>query len=148
MAASRKSRYREAKTRGPKRLRRWLLTSFLYLSQPLARLYGRVRHGLTPWRCRARVRSKLPRRWSTAIWSERWHEPEAWVRLLREAIGRHGSRVAAGGPYDRWDLEISGGALAKARLLRDPKVTAKLRAARDVTGLYAILTGEPASHAA
>ena len=37
---------------------------------------------------------------------------------------------------------------ATARLLRDPKVTAKLRAARDVTGLYAILTGEPASHAA
>jgi hypothetical protein len=105
------------RTRGRERLRRWLLTSFLYLSQPLARLYGRVRHGLTPWRCRARVRSKLPRRWSTAIWSERWHEPEVWVRLLREAIGRHGSRVADGGPYDRWDLEISGGALAKARLL-------------------------------
>jgi nitrogen PTS system EIIA component len=35
-----------------------------------------------------------------------------------------------------------------ARLLRDSKVTAKLRAARDVTGLYAVLTGEPASHAA
>jgi nitrogen PTS system EIIA component len=35
-----------------------------------------------------------------------------------------------------------------ARLLRDPKITAKLRAARDVTGLYAVLTGEPASHAA
>jgi nitrogen PTS system EIIA component len=37
---------------------------------------------------------------------------------------------------------------AAARLLRDPKITAKLRAARDVTGLYAVLTGEPASHAA
>ncbi len=35
-----------------------------------------------------------------------------------------------------------------ARMLRDPKVTAKLRAARDVTALYALLTGEPASHAA
>jgi PTS system nitrogen regulatory IIA component len=35
-----------------------------------------------------------------------------------------------------------------ARLLRDSKITAKLRAARDVTGLYAVLTGEPASHAA
>jgi nitrogen PTS system EIIA component len=40
-------------------------------------------------------------------------------------------------------------ALARiARMLRDPKVTAKLRAARDVTGLYALLTGEPTSHAA
>jgi nitrogen PTS system EIIA component len=40
-------------------------------------------------------------------------------------------------------------ALARmARILRDPKITAKLRAARDVTGLYALLTAEPASHAA
>jgi PTS system nitrogen regulatory IIA component len=40
-------------------------------------------------------------------------------------------------------------ALARmARVLRDPKITAKLRAARDVSALYAVLTGEPASHAA
>ncbi|MFZ3328607.1 MAG: PTS sugar transporter subunit IIA, partial [Methylocella sp.] len=40
-------------------------------------------------------------------------------------------------------------ALARmARVLGDPRVTAKLRAARDVTGLYAVLTGETASHAA
>ncbi len=35
-----------------------------------------------------------------------------------------------------------------ARMLRDRKVAAKLRAARDVTGLHAVLSGEPASHAA
>jgi PTS system nitrogen regulatory IIA component len=40
-------------------------------------------------------------------------------------------------------------ALARlARVLRDQKITAKLRAARDVAGLYAVLTGEPATHAA
>jgi nitrogen PTS system EIIA component len=40
-------------------------------------------------------------------------------------------------------------ALARmARLLRDAKITAKLRAARDVSALYAVLTGETASHAA
>ncbi|HTV33227.1 MAG TPA: PTS sugar transporter subunit IIA [Methylocella sp.] len=40
-------------------------------------------------------------------------------------------------------------ALARlARLLRDTKVTAKLRAARDISALYAVLTGEPASNAA
>jgi nitrogen PTS system EIIA component len=40
-------------------------------------------------------------------------------------------------------------ALARmARVLRDQKVTAKLRAARDVAGLYAVLAGEPATHAA
>ena len=106
-----------SRTRGRERLGRWLVTSFLHLSQPLARLCGRVRHGLTPWRCRAPARSKLPRRWSTAIWSERWREPETWVRDLREAISREGVRVIDGGPYDRWDLEVPGGALARARLL-------------------------------
>jgi PTS system nitrogen regulatory IIA component len=40
-------------------------------------------------------------------------------------------------------------ALARmARLLRDPRITAKLRAARDVSALYAVLTGETTSHAA
>ena len=40
-------------------------------------------------------------------------------------------------------------ALARmARVLRDTRVTAKLRAARDVSALYAVLTGETASHAA
>ena len=105
------------RTTGRDRLGRWLLTSFLHLSQPLARLYGRIRHGLTPWRCRAPARSRLPRRWSSAIWSERWREPAAWVQQVRDAIDCGGARVSDGGPYDRWDLEVPGGALARARLL-------------------------------
>ncbi len=40
-------------------------------------------------------------------------------------------------------------ALARlARMLREPAITAKLRAARDVNALYSILTEEAASHAA
>lgn len=40
-------------------------------------------------------------------------------------------------------------ALARlARMLRDPLTTAKLRAARDVSALYSVLSEEPASHAA
>jgi O-antigen biosynthesis protein len=105
------------KRKGFERLGRWLVTSFLHLSQPLARLYGRIRHGLTPWRCRLPARSRLPRRLSTAIWSEGWREPAAWVQQMREAIGQDGTRVIDGGPYDRWDLEVPGGALARARLL-------------------------------
>jgi GT2 family glycosyltransferase len=105
------------RTRGRNRLARWLVTSFLHLLQPLARLYGRIRHGLTPWRCRAPARSRLPRRWSMAIWSECWHEPANWVQQVRDAIGCGGARVSDGGPYDRWDLEVAGGALARARLL-------------------------------
>src|SRR5262249_54874591 len=96
---------------------RWALTSFLHLLQPLARLVGRLRHGLTPWRCRAAVRPSLPRRISTAYWSERWREPDGWVRHTRHAISREGTRVVDGGPYDRWDIEVPGGAFGRARLL-------------------------------
>src|SRR6516225_3990351 len=105
------------RTRGRDRLARWLITSFLHLLQPLARLYGRIRQGLRLWRCRAPARSQLRRRWSMAIWSERWQEPTAWVQQVRHAIGCGGARVNDGGPYDRWDLEVAGGALARARLL-------------------------------
>jgi len=52
-----------------------------------------------------------------AIWSECWHEPVAWVQQVRDAVRSNGARVNDGGPYDRWDLEIAGGALARARLL-------------------------------
>ena len=63
------------------------------------------------------TRQPLPRRWSMAIWSECWHEPAAWVQQVRDAIGCGGARVNDGGPYDRWDLEVAGGTLARARLL-------------------------------
>jgi PTS system nitrogen regulatory IIA component len=35
-----------------------------------------------------------------------------------------------------------------ARMLREPKIAGRLRAARDVAALHALLAGEPASHAA
>src|SRR6516165_6395993 len=105
------------RTRGRDRLARWLVTSFLHLLQPLARLYGRIRHGLTPWRCQASARVRLPRRWSMGTWFECWHEPAAWVQQVRDAIGCGGARVGDGGPYDRWDLEVAGGVLGRARLL-------------------------------
>jgi O-antigen biosynthesis protein len=105
------------KCAGFERLGRWLIVTFLNFSQPFARLVGRFRDGLTPWRWRPPVQSRLPRRISTAIWSKRWREPDGWVRYARDAISREGARVIDGGPYDRWDIEVPGGALATARLL-------------------------------
>jgi len=98
-------------------LGRWLVITFLNLLQPLARLVGRVHDGLTPLRWRAPVEFRLPRRISTAMWTERWREPDAWVRHTRDAVNRERARVIDGGPYDRWDIEVPGGALATARLL-------------------------------
>lgn len=105
------------KCTGLARVGRWFITAFLHLSQPLARLIGRLRHGLTPWRWRAPVQAKFPRRISTAHWSEVWREPERWVHHTRDAISREGTRIIDGGPYDRWDIEVPGGLLGKACLL-------------------------------
>jgi len=105
------------------RLARFLLTAFLHLLQPLARLSGRLRHGLTPWRRRApglaAVFPRLTTVWSDrsmTIWSENWRAPEAWLGQIRETAAARGAIVRTGGDFDRWDLEARGGVLGSARL--------------------------------
>ena len=97
-------------------LRLRALTGCLYLLQPLARLSGRLGHGLSPWRRRGPggLGAPLPR--SYAFWSERWSESEQRVRALRCALQARGSAVDSGGGWDRWDLQVRGGLLGVARL--------------------------------
>ena len=92
------------------------LTAFLHLLQPLARLHGRLRYGLTPWRQGAPWLS-LPRRRTSAVWSERWQDPVARLQWLETAMRQGGGVVVHGGEYDRWDLEVQGGLLGAARML-------------------------------
>jgi GT2 family glycosyltransferase len=92
------------------------LTVLLFLIQPLARLSGRLRHGLTPWR-RRRVEGRAwiwSRRWT--IWSEQWKKPEDWIRLLEDSLRRTGARVVRGSDFDRWDLDVADGTFGSVRL--------------------------------
>jgi hypothetical protein len=93
-----------------------LLTGALYLLQPLARLRGRLGHGLTPWRRRGTHRFGLPVRRTHSFWSERWQSTEDRVRALGAALGGEGAVVRAGGDWDRWDLQVRGGLFGAARL--------------------------------
>jgi len=99
------------------RLRFRGLVMLLYLLQPLARLSGRVRHGLTPWRQRGPARRKLPRSGSATIWSERWRSPDEWLMLVESRLWKRGLCVLRGGPFGRWDLEVRGGLLGAIRTL-------------------------------
>ena len=92
------------------------ITAFLHLIQPIARLWGRARHGLTALRRRGpRVRTPpLPRQ--ATLWSETWRAPEQALELLASALRREGAVLVLGGDYDRWDLEVRGGLLGAARL--------------------------------
>jgi len=108
-ASAFRSRLTDLKLRG--------LTAFLHLLQPLARLCGRLRHGLGPWRWRGALGLALPRPRTFSVWVETWRDPAERVRSLESALQADGIVVKRGGDYDYWDLEVRGGMLGRARLL-------------------------------
>jgi GT2 family glycosyltransferase len=100
-----------------KRAGLWTATFLLSMMQPVARLYGRLRHGLTPWRARWDYRFSRPWTTSVAFWSETHRAPEQWLSRLRDSLLHAGGTAVNGGAYDRWDLEIRAGIFGGARLL-------------------------------
>jgi len=93
-----------------------LLTTWLYLAQPVVRLRGRLRQGLTPWRRRARSGFSLPRARTVELWSEHWRSAEDRLRDVVATITEDGIVPILGGDFDRWDIEVRGGMLGSARL--------------------------------
>jgi len=100
-----------------KRIQLKSITFFLHLIQPLARLLGRIRHGLTPWRMRGMSKFLLPWLQTYTIWSEQWRAPEVWLGSLDQSLKDHDVSLKRGGEYDRWDLEVHGGLFGAVRLL-------------------------------
>jgi GT2 family glycosyltransferase len=99
------------------RLRLRALTAFLHVLQPIARLSGRLRGGLAPWRRRGGLHASLPRRRTSAIWSERWRPADERLRAIESLLSRGGLPVHRGGAHDGWDLEVRSGPLGSARLI-------------------------------
>jgi len=95
------------------------LTALLHMFQPLVRLYGRVRLGLTPWRqCPVTgVSTPLPLPRTFTVWSEEWKSPISWLESLESGLKALRAVVLRGGDYDRWDLELRGGLLGSIRVL-------------------------------
>ncbi len=91
------------------------LTGLLHLVQPLARLRGRLRFGLTLWRRRGARGFAVPYPRAKAVWSERWRSHAEWAQSLRSALAAEFVVTRAGGDYDRWDLEARGGILGASR---------------------------------
>ena len=97
-------------------LERRVLTASLFLLQPLARLAGRLRNGLSPWRRRLRPGAAWPRPRTVELWSERWREPESRIEQLQDALAVRGGFVRSGGPFDRWDLDLRTGPLGGVKI--------------------------------
>lgn len=98
------------------RLKLYSLTALLHLLQPLARLYGRMLHGLAPWRWRGARGSTWPHPHTCTLWSEQWQDPIARLQSLEASLCALGTCVRRGGDYDRWDLEVRGGIFGTARM--------------------------------
>jgi GT2 family glycosyltransferase len=92
------------------------LIFFFHLLQPAARLWGRLKHGLTPWRRRRAYPLPRPANLATSIWSETWRPTDEWLRDVELELEKTDAVAARGGDYDDWDLGVRGGLLANARL--------------------------------
>jgi GT2 family glycosyltransferase len=99
------------------RLRRRVLTALLHLIQPVARLRGRIRQGLTPWRRRCPVRFGPLWRTTASVWDERWQDLDRRLGALESGLRSAGVAVVRGDSHVRWDLELRAGCFGAARLL-------------------------------
>ncbi len=106
--------YRAAELRGSRRAR--LVATMLTLVQPFVRYWGRIDHGLTPWRRRGRDGLAAPFPRTLEVWSETWLAAADRLAILEEGCRAAGAPVEAGGDWDRWDLQVRGGILGSARL--------------------------------
>lgn len=96
------------------------LTAFLHMMQPMARLIGRIKLGLTPWRrcgVASGIAHPLPIPKTFTIWSAQWRSPISWLESVEEGLKSLKTVVLRGGDYDHWDLELRGGLLGSVRVL-------------------------------
>jgi GT2 family glycosyltransferase len=100
-----------------RRRRLRLLTAWLHLVQPLARLRGRLDGGLTPWRRRGHDTLAFPRATTWTVWTPRRRDPHEWLTSLETVLRRRGHAVGRGGNWDTWDLQIRTGMLGVVRVL-------------------------------
>ena len=98
------------------RLLRRPLTAYLHAMQPLARLHGRLKHGLTPWRNRGGAGFAAPGLRTRSIWCEQGGPAAERIDVIARDLKSRGVPVRVGGDFDRWDLELGGGPFAAARV--------------------------------
>ncbi len=104
-------------TSGVGRLRARATVALFHLVQPLARLRGRLKHGLTLWRKRGPRRMSWPLPRTLPICVTDWQPPEAHLTAFDEALRSTGAVVLLGNVWDSWDLEVRGGLFGSSRLL-------------------------------
>jgi len=116
IASSLRARFPDAPKNRLAELRSRSVVAGFHLLQPIARLVGRVRWGLTPWRRTTIAILSIPKTYFFILWSELWRSAEQRMCDLEVALKAQGAVVHRGGGFDNWDLEVCGGLIGSARL--------------------------------
>jgi hypothetical protein len=82
----------------------------------VARLIGRITHGLTPWR-RSGAEAAVAARDRCSPLARNMAAPEAWVWELAAAIRERDVSAFCGGVFDEWDLEARAGRSGRRAIL-------------------------------
>jgi hypothetical protein len=98
----------------------YALIVLLHVIQPVARLRGRIKFGLTPWRIRGAKASlknlTFLKPKTLTHWSEGdWKANETWLEEIEQNIIRLKARVKRGGDFDKWDIKTRNGLFATAK---------------------------------
>ena len=96
------------------------LIVLLHIIQPIARLIGRIKHGLTPWRIRGAKASlknlTFYKAKTLTYWNEAgWKSNETWLEEIEQNIIGLKARVKRGGDFDKWDLRTRNGLFSTAK---------------------------------
>ena len=92
----------------------WLFRYFtitFHIFQPLARLYGRLKHDLTPWRNYGKGNYAIPLIQKLNVWCENWISPDDRLELIEGELKKENVCVERGDIYADWDIRIKGGSL-------------------------------------
>ena len=101
------------------RIQRRTITAFLHLLQPLARLYGRLNHGLTPWRKRGVTSFSFPHRKDFIYWTENWLDSSDRLQKIETALQKKGAIVQRNTDFEgHFDLFVRGGMFGGTRILK------------------------------
>jgi GT2 family glycosyltransferase len=100
-----------------RRLSLRILIFLLQLIQPLARLLGRMRHGIGPWGLASFLSGPVRLTDTRALWSEVGKPQQARLARIEEIFIAKRVTVLKGGDFDRWDFEVRGGLFGSIRAI-------------------------------
>ena len=88
-----------------------VLITVLHIVQPMARLYGRLTHGLSPWRNKkANIKTAVKYAFNKKLfthWSEEWNSTEFYLEHIEKRLIKLKTRVKRGGDYDAFDIQAT-----------------------------------------